>query len=173
MGIVVNHASFDQCRQALGEFMADLGPDVREAGEAARDAVVQSTLDGQADADGPFKPYSAYYQAQLDKLGGKPGGNVDLRGIVPAGKAGAGTRRPARGILDPDSEMSTDLIPVEEAGPASVKLSYRPRNKQYMVKHQDTRPWFSLNKTSVVSAVFDVLTKILTRRADKFNKKGP
>jgi len=50
-------------------------------GEAAANAIVQTTLAGIGEGDAPFAPYSESYQAQLDAVGGKPSGVVDLRGI--------------------------------------------------------------------------------------------
>lgn len=76
--------------------------------------------------------------------------------------------RPRRGITDPLSEMSRDLIHVI-ATDTSFTLEYRPREKSYMVEHQKTRPWFTLNKPTVTAIVRAFLIALFKARVNAFN----
>jgi hypothetical protein len=182
------------------------------AGEAVRDAIVQTTLAGIGAGDAPFKAYSPGYQALIDSVGGKPGGVVNLRGVFlkPGYKGGtkrfkdrtrelsrqrralqrgAGRRafvhvvigsrsfiaktketRPQRGIIDPQSEMSADLIEVV-VKKTGFTLIYHPRKTDYMVTHNETREWFSTDKAAVKAALASVMAQVFRALVRQFNGK--
>lgn len=86
-------------------------------------------------------------------------------------QAQTGTTRPAVGLTDKLSEMSADLITVQTTD-ESLTLIYTPRARDYMVQHQDTRPWFSANKRAVAAAMVQVVRTALEARAQWFNRGG-
>lgn len=168
---------------------SDWPEDLEAAGSAAADAIVSTTLEGTGAGDVEFEPYSDSYAARKGQE------NVDLRGayfhnesqIAQHAKLNRRWRgfettnktveRPSRsrsGIYDPNSEMSRDLIHVEATG-NSVRLRYRSRNDPYMFYHNQgignlpRRPWFSMNKTDVKGAAFEVLRERWRERIGKFN----
>jgi hypothetical protein len=76
--------------------------------------------------------------------------------------------RPQMGLVDPQSEMSADLIDIRVSGD-SVSLQYHPRQHDYMIGHNDTRPWFSLEKSAVKGAVAEALKHIFVALIHSFN----
>lgn len=83
--------------------------------------------------------------------------------------------RPQRGLTDPLSEMSLDLLKVE-ATDRGFKIVYRPRKKPYMIAHQKNPPkgtprrvWFTLDKKAVGAGVRNSMKQILRARAAWFN----
>jgi hypothetical protein len=82
--------------------------------------------------------------------------------------------RPARGITDPLSEMSLDLIKVDATDKRLV-LEYTPRKKPYMIYHQKgegknpRREWFSIQKQAVIGAMMHVMAECMAARALQFN----
>jgi hypothetical protein len=71
--------------------------------------------------------------------------------------------RPQRGLTDPLSEMSLDLVHVE-ATDNSLQVYYEPRANDYMLVHQQTRPWFSANKTAVRAAIYSAVETVIKAR---------
>lgn len=188
----------------LRKLVDDFTPELKQAGDVAADQIVITTLQGLAQGDVPFKPYSKSYQELIDAVGGKPSGVVDLRGIfVHAGKKEKTPKQISRNLLqkgggrksfvyitvakgkktilvrtrqtrarfgmnDKASEMSRDLITVV-AEKQRVKLIYKPREKNYMIEHQKTRPWFSVNKAAVRNNVFETIKILFAARIAEFN----
>ena len=215
MGMHVDQGDAARIQDKLARFFEGFAEDLKEAGEAARDEIVRTTLAGIGAGDAPFKPYSPAYQERLDAVGGKPQQTVNLRGVFyppgqgprprksdlasPAATAAwekrmlkkgalrrafvsvtAGGRtfqaktaltRPAMGLVDRLSEMSADLITVQTTDD-SLTLVYSPRARDYMVAHQDTRPWFTANKRAVVAALVTTVRAAVAARADWFNRPG-
>lgn len=64
--------------------------------------------------------------------------------------------RPRMGLIDPQSEMSADLIKITVTA-HGFRLDYSPRQRDYMTKHNETRPWFSTAKTPIKAAFSEVL----------------
>jgi hypothetical protein len=64
--------------------------------------------------------------------------------------------RPRMGLVDPQSEMSADLIKITVTA-NGFRLDYSPRQRDYMTKHNETRPWFSTAKTPIKAAFAEVL----------------
>jgi hypothetical protein len=88
--------------------------------------------------------------------------------------AKTGITRPAKGIIDPLSEMSLDLIFVTAWG-SYLKLTYAPREKPYMIHHNEgtgrgpQRRWFTLEKTKVQQALLTTLREAIKARVAWFN----
>jgi len=78
--------------------------------------------------------------------------------------------RPRLGLVDPQSEMSRDLITVEVTGAARAKIVYKPRAQSYMILHNEDRKWFSVNKTAVQAAGVYTLQQLFAARCDAFNR---
>lgn len=163
----VDHASFDELCNRVDAFTGDWVPDLEAAGDAGRDRMVERVLDGESSVGGPFKPYSERYQKLIDRFGGKPGGVVNLRGIFPAD--GTRVRRPDRGVVDPESEMSAHLIRVESDG-RTLTLTYESSGRQYMFAHQETRPWFGIDDDATQQAIMDRLAEMVEQRVRNFNR---
>lgn len=194
--------SFGKMADRLDRLLADFGKDAKPVGQAAAAAIVSTTLAGVGAGDRPFAPYSPAYAAQV-AAAGKPGDPVNLRGVVrPAGSGGSGrgagpargkgkaaranrptfhtvTRTPGRppstALVDPNSELSLDLITVTTTANA-VDLVYTPRRDGYMVDHQTgtatlpARPWFSLDKAAVRSAALAAARDVLVARLEAFRR---
>jgi hypothetical protein len=217
MGVKQNLNVSSAFRGKCKAFMDGIRQSFPLVGEVARDAIVQTTLAGIGEGDSSFAQYSKLYQEQLDAVGGKPSGVVDLRGIfvkdqrygktrtrrfknptreaarvkrarargegrqafvlVTIGKTSFIARtkvtRARKGLLDPESEMSTDLIRII-AMPNGIRLEYRPRHESYMINHNEgdgvvKREWFSVNKTPVKAAVSSTLATIFRALIRSFN----
>lgn len=78
--------------------------------------------------------------------------------------------RPQKGLIDPQSEMSADLIKVT-VQKTGFRLDYTPRQKDYMLYHNDTRVWFSVEKTAVRAALASVLATVFKALIRNFNGK--
>lgn len=76
--------------------------------------------------------------------------------------------RQRRGLIDPQSEMSADLIKIT-AQKTGFRLDYVPRQFDYMQKHNETRPWFSTNKTPIKAAFASVLASVFKALIRNFN----
>lgn len=76
--------------------------------------------------------------------------------------------RPQRGLTDPLSEMSLDLIHVE-ATDDGLTVFYEPRQHDYMLAHQETRPWFSANKSAVRAAIASAVQTVIGARVQWAN----
>lgn len=82
--------------------------------------------------------------------------------------------RPQRGLIDPDSEMSRDLIEIKVVAKDKIKLIYRPRKpgESYMIDpHQQTRKWFTIERQSVRAAIVDTMRRLLEARVLAFNQQ--
>jgi hypothetical protein len=82
--------------------------------------------------------------------------------------------RPQRGIIDPLSEMSLDLIKVESTNDR-LTIEYEPREKDYMILHNKgdgklpQRKWFTANKTAVRAAILQATSTVIQARVEWFN----
>lgn len=89
--------------------------------------------------------------------------------------ARTGVTRPAKGIIDPLSEMSRDLISVV-ATDYNLKITYTARSEPYMIAHQEgsgrapKRVWFTLNKTKVREALLSSIRTAIAARVNWFNR---
>jgi hypothetical protein len=72
---------FGALKDKLRALVSDFTPDLEVAGEAGADAIIQTTLAGIGVNDQAFRQYSKSYLEQIEAVGGKPSGVVDLRGI--------------------------------------------------------------------------------------------
>lgn len=98
-------------------------------------------------------------------------------------QAKTGLTRPAKGVTDPLSEMSLDLIKVVVAG-EQMKIIYTARKDGYMIVHNEgsnkmpKRKWFTLDKAAVKAALvfgFETILKARMLRAqlDQVPDTGP
>ena len=176
---------FADAKAALAGFFDDLDHDLEPVGEQTARLIVSETLNDRGDNDQPFAPYSPGYARQLREAGAKLDGKVDLRGVFGSGpgpghigaKPGVirrATRAPG-GVVDPESELSADLIHVSvEAG--RITLNYRPRSSPHMVVHQaggghmPQRVWFTLERPAIKESVRDMVEAILGRYVRHFNR---
>lgn len=91
------------------------------------------------------------------------------QGLLSSFTARTGVTRPARGVTDPLSEMSLDLIRVD-ATHDSISLRYVPRSKPYMIRHHNgdskmpRRPWFTLKRAACVAGMHKVLRLVVRAR---------
>jgi hypothetical protein len=78
--------------------------------------------------------------------------------------------RPRLGLVDPQSEMSADLISVRVTK-TGFRLVYQPRraDETYMLTHQQDRPWFTVNKTAVAAVIFDGLRAYFKAKVRRWN----
>lgn len=81
MGARIKPEDVARIRAKFAGLLSDMKPDLEFAGESAADAIVQTTLAGLGEDDKPFQPYSPAYDELIQSVGGKPRGNVDMRGI--------------------------------------------------------------------------------------------
>lgn len=79
MGVKANNVEHIQLK--LEQLFANMAEDLNLVGEAGADMVVQSTLAGIGENDEQFQGYSDSYAAQLEAVGGKARGEVDMRGV--------------------------------------------------------------------------------------------
>jgi hypothetical protein len=86
--------------------------------------------------------------------------------------------RPQRGITDPLSEMSLDLVKVE-ATDTGFRIVYAPRVHPYMILHNEggarggkVRKWFTLGKAAVVASMTNALKNVIRARVLWFNDHG-
>ncbi len=177
-------------------FFDGMSKDLHRVGTAAATQIVATTLEGQGVDDSAFVAYSESYLKQLRAAGGKPSGNVDLRGVLerdgiarhPASARNRSKKnQPKRprtgstvhirgpgGLTDTNSEMSLDLIKVD-ASEQDVALTYEPRKNDYMIGHNEgsgsapQRKWFTLKKSAVRKAIVAVLGERLAARVARFN----
>lgn len=77
--------------------------------------------------------------------------------------------RPQVGLTDKNSEMSLDLIEIKipPLATPTVFLRYHPRAIAYMIKHNDTRRWYTLKKSAVRGAAIETMKTLLAARVDK------
>lgn len=134
------------------------------SGEAAADAIVETTLKGIGENDAPFVPYSPSYTHFLERTKAKPTEPVNLRGaLYSGGRTNRGgnrirSQKSRAGIYDAESEMSRDLIKVVVVEDSRVRIVYKERKKPYMKYHLDgsgnlpQRKWFSIKKSEVKAA---------------------
>jgi hypothetical protein len=124
--------------------------------------------------EGKKEKTPAQVSRNLLRLGGGRKAHIFVR---IAGKVIRVTTRQTRArkpTLDPQSELSTDLMHVE-ADRKSAKVFYKYRVKGYMLIHQrgegrmPMRKWFSLKKRSVRAAVFGTLKVLWAARCAEFN----
>lgn len=214
-----DRGSFDRLKRKLNGLLSDLKEDVEFIGGIVAEEIIRTTLAGIGKGDQPFAPYSGYYSEVIAKLGGKTRQTVDLRGIIDQGvtrqtdskgrrgkkprrdpqktivSGWAGTfelqRRPDRGLTDPTSEMSLDLIKVTGTQSGSCSIVYTPRAQPYMIKHQTgaldvdappwwpkpkmslpARPWFSADKAAVKAAATNAARTVIAARIQWFNDHG-
>lgn len=82
--------------------------------------------------------------------------------------------RPQRGVTDPQSEMSLDLLKVE-ATDTKLTIRYEPRKQPYMIYHQrgegknPRRPWLSAKKEAVWGGMMSIVKAAIKARARWFN----
>lgn len=106
----------------------------------------------------------------LGKMGGKARGPKGIALFT----ARSGITRPTRGVTDPLSEMSLDLIKVT-ATVDKLTITYTPRVKPYMIFHQEgrtpqpMRKWFTINRAAVRAAMLRTMQMCLESRALQFN----
>jgi hypothetical protein len=81
MGISDPTADIDRIKAKLEGVFAGMKDDLKEAGEVAADLIVSNTLAGKGEDDQPFAPYSQAYLEEINAVGGKPQGTVNLRGV--------------------------------------------------------------------------------------------
>lgn len=85
--------------------------------------------------------------------------------------------RPMRGVTDPLSEMSLDLIHVD-AKDDQVKVYYEGRQKDYMVSHNrgdgklPRRTWFTARKSAIAAVIRDTFNKLIAARVQRFMRTG-
>jgi hypothetical protein len=120
--------------------------------------------------------------ASVNKLRGLPAAFSGPKGLA-IFQAKTGITRPAKGVTDPLSEMSLDLIKVVVAN-EQMKIIYHARKNGYMVVHNNgeghmpRRRWFSLDKAAVKAAIlrgFEIILKARLIRAqmDAVPQPGP
>ncbi|HLL88759.1 MAG TPA: hypothetical protein VK324_05610 [Tepidisphaeraceae bacterium] len=83
--------------------------------------------------------------------------------------------RPQRGLTDPLSEMSRDLVRVEAEG-STLRIIYEPRARKHMIYHQQgdgvpRRVWFTADKAAVRGGMVAVVGVALKARAAWFNSR--
>jgi hypothetical protein len=80
--------------------------------------------------------------------------------------------RPQKGLTDAESEMSVDLISVKvQEKSQSVRIVYVPRREKYMIFHQETRKWFTLNRANVRGAIVEAMRRLLEARIFAFQRE--
>jgi hypothetical protein len=199
VGVKFDREKWKRFREAVDGIFDDFDADLKFIGEQVAAAIIQTTLAGLGENDGPFKQYSPKYKELIEAVGGKPGGVVNLRGVFyhdnksrrvskTSLRKGGGRRayvlltfggrsfiartrqtRPQSGLIDKESEMSLDLIEIKVPPLANptVFLIYRARKIPYMVKHNETRRWFTLKKSAVRGAAIETMRTLLAARVDR------
>lgn len=81
MGVSDPSADIDRIKAKLQEIFGGMSTDLQDAGEVGADQIIVTTLAGIGEDDQQFASYSEAYLEEINAVGGKPRGNVDLRGL--------------------------------------------------------------------------------------------
>lgn len=85
--------------------------------------------------------------------------------------------RVARGLTDPESEMSLDRISITSSG-GKLTLTYNPRQEAYMLTHQNgdgkmpKRTWFTLKRRGIQERMDVTFKALMAARVQRFNSVG-
>jgi hypothetical protein len=139
----------------------------RKAGGSTLAAMLHAAVNERGSTGGRRSKF-----ASINKLRGLPSLPAAPKGLA-LFTARTGITRPAKGVTDPLSEMSLDLIKVVVAN-EQMKIIYHARKRGYMVTHNNgeghmpRRKWFSLDNAAVRAAIlrgFEIILKARILRA--------